>query len=133
MFIVLQLAMLLVSQGKINIGEEMRHTVDHSKVLFIVYNDLSKAYHGMQIAVKITTASPECLDAFALNDSCSLTGSSALNKDTLPENILTNDDTYWSPAIRSGRGWSNYLQFFMRIKFRLSKIKVLQADDTLTR
>ena len=121
--------MLPVFPDKILIGEEVKLIVDHSKVFKCI--DLSKAYH--LTAVKITTSSPECLDAFALNDSCSLTGSSALNKDTLPENILTDDDSYWAPAIRSGKGWSNYLQFFMRIKFRLTKVKVLQADDTLTR
>ena len=85
------------------------------------------------LAVKITTASPECLNTFTVNDSCSVTGSSALDAAHLPDNVLTDDDSYWAPAIRSGQGWSNYLQYFMRIKFRLVKIRIEQADDTLTR
>ena len=35
--------------------------------------------------------------------------------------------------IRSGPNWNHYLQIFLRVKFRLTRIEIVEADTTATR
>ena len=44
--------------------------------------------------------SPECYGEFKVTDSCGISASSAMTEDTLPGNVITDDDTFWAPAIR---------------------------------
>ena len=48
----------------------------------------------------VTVTSPECYGAFKITDSCGISASSAMTDDTLPGNVITDDDTFWAPAIR---------------------------------
>ena len=50
--------------------------------------------------LNIKVKSPSCL-APITTPSCAFSASSALDKDTLPENIGTDDSKVWSPAVRS--------------------------------
>ena len=51
--------------------------------------------------VKVVVTSPECFDPLAISDDCGVSASSALDEDTLPGNVIEEDETYWAPAIRS--------------------------------
>ena len=51
--------------------------------------------------VKVVVTSPECFDPLAITDDCGVSASSALDEDTLPGNVIEDDETYWAPAIRS--------------------------------
>ena len=50
----------------------------------------------------------------------------------MPENVLTDDDTFWSPAMRTGPQWQHFLQIFMKRKVGLNRIKVhgVETNDT---
>ena len=50
----------------------------------------------------MVVTSPECVDPYTISDSCGVSASSALNEETLPGNVILDDDTFWAPAIRSG-------------------------------
>ena len=54
--------------------------------------------------VKVVVTSPECFDPLAITDDCGVSASSALDEDTLPGNVIEEDETYWAPAIRSACG-----------------------------
>ena len=54
--------------------------------------------------VKVVVTSPECFDPLAISDDCGVSASSALDEDTLPGNVIEEDETYWAPAIRSAWG-----------------------------
>ena len=81
----------------------------------------------------MVVTSPECFEPYNIIDSCGISASSALDGDTLPGNVILDDDTYWAPAIRTGPGWNNFLSFYMRVKFRLSRINIKEADTFKTR
>ena len=49
----------------------------------------------------MVVTSPECVDPYTISDSCGISASSALSEETLPRNVIRDDDTYWAPAIRS--------------------------------
>ena len=51
--------------------------------------------------VKVVVTSPECFDPLAITDDCGVSASSALDEDTLPGNVIEEDEAYWAPAIRS--------------------------------
>ena len=50
----------------------------------------------------MVVTSPECVDPYSISDSCGVSASSALSQETLPGNVILDDDTFWAPAIRSG-------------------------------
>ena len=50
----------------------------------------------------MVVTSPECVDPYTISDSCGVSASSALSEETLPGNVILDDDTFWAPAIRSG-------------------------------
>ena len=50
--------------------------------------------------VKVVVTSPECYEPYKIIDSCGISASSALDDNTLPGNVIQDDDTYWAPAIR---------------------------------
>ena len=56
--------------------------------------------------VKVVVTSPECYEPYKIIDSCGISASSALDDDTLPGNVILDDDTYWAPAIRWSRNAS---------------------------
>ena len=80
--------------------------------------------------VKVTVASLECTDLLPLCSAC-ISCSSALADSNMPELVLTDDDTYWAPAIRTGPSWEHFLQLDMRRRTVLSRIKLygVQSDD----
>ena len=49
----------------------------------------------------MVVTSPECFDPLAITDNCGVSASSALDEDTLPGNVIEEDEAYWAPAIRS--------------------------------
>ena len=49
----------------------------------------------------MVVTSPECFDPLAITDDCGVSASSALDEDTLPGNVIEEDEAYWAPAIRS--------------------------------
>ena len=69
-------------------GEEVRKTRHCFSVTFYTSG------------VKVVVTSPECVDVYTISDSCGISASSALGEDTLPGNVILDDDTYWAPAIR---------------------------------
>ena len=48
----------------------------------------------------MVVTSPECYDPYKIMDNCGISASSALDDDTLPGNVILDDDSYWAPAIR---------------------------------
>ena len=80
--------------------------------------------------VKLTVGSPDCIDMLPLCTTC-VSCSSAMDDTKTPELVLTDDDTYWAPAIRTGPHWEHFLQIFMRRKVILSRIKLygVNSDD----
>ena len=78
--------------------------------------------------VKFTVTSPDCSDMLQLGSSC-ISGSSALEETLIPENVLTDDETYWSPAIRTGPQWQHSLQIFMRRKVGLNRIRLYEVES----
>ena len=137
------------------IGKQaVRRCVDHSKV------NSSRHVSCVQCApcagVKVVVTSPECFDPLAISDDCGVSASSALDEDTLPGNVIEEDETYWAPAIRSacrliitavtlcecdtssvslhcsdrtGPHWKHWIKFFLRLKFRLTRINILVPDE----
>ena len=78
--------------------------------------------------VKVTVASPDCTDLLPLCTSC-ISSSSALAETNQPENVFTNDSSFWAPAIRTGPQWEHFLQIFMRRKVILSRIRIYDVDS----
>ena len=78
--------------------------------------------------VKFTVISPDCSDKLQLCTSC-ISGSSALDETRTPENVLKDDETFWSPAIRTGPLWEPFLQIFMRRKVGLNRIKLYGVES----
>lgn len=54
----------------------------------------------------MVVTSPECVDPYSISDSCGVSASSALSEETLPGNVILDDDTFWAPAIRLGTSTS---------------------------
>ena len=50
--------------------------------------------------VKVVVTSPECVDPYTISDNSGVSASSALSEETLPGNVILDDDTFWAPAIR---------------------------------
>ena len=50
--------------------------------------------------------------------------STAMDMDTLPRNVLLDDDSYWSPHIRVGSNWKDFLQFDFRATARIISVTV---------
>ena len=78
--------------------------------------------------VKLTVSSPDCTDLLSLCTTC-ISSSSALADTNMPEHVFTNDSSYWAPAIRTGPHWQHFLEFFMRRKVVLSRIKIYQVES----
>ena len=78
--------------------------------------------------VKITVTSPDCSDPLQLATAC-VSASVALDQSRAPENVLTDDDTYWAPAIRTGPSWEHFIQIFMRRKVGLNRIKLYGVES----
>ena len=76
--------------------------------------------------VKVTVISPDCSDPLLID--C-VSGSVALDESRAPGNVLTDDETYWAPTIRTGPHWEHFLQIFMRRKVILSRIKIYEVDS----
>ena len=123
----------------------------HSKVIsyFSVSRSrvsrLSSVMCAPSAGVKVVVTSPECFDPLAITDDCGVSASSALDEDTLPGNVIEEDEAYWAPAIRSacrlcgtsishccvrtGPHWKHWIKFFLRLKFRLTRINILVPDE----
>ena len=77
----------------------------HSKVNFqFQCVQVSGVQCAPSAGVKVVVTSPECFDPLAITDDCGVSASSALDEDTLPGNVVGEDETYWAPAIRSAWG-----------------------------
>ena len=50
--------------------------------------------------------------------------STAMDMDTLPSNVLLDDESYWSPHIRVGANWKDFLQFDFRATARVISVTV---------
>ena len=73
----------------------------HSKVNFQFQCVQVSSVVCPSAGVKVVVTSPECFDPLAITDDCGVSASSALDEDTLPGNVIEDDETYWAPAIRS--------------------------------
>ena len=91
-------------------------------------NEQCGPFSGM----KVTVPSAACSAPLQLGTAC-LSSSSALEDSNLPANVLTDDDAYWAPAIRTGPNWEHYIEIFMRRRVALNRIKLYEADSAVTR
>ena len=78
--------------------------------------------------VKVSVTTPNCTDPLPLCSSC-ISSSSALEETNLPENVFSNDSSFWAPAIRTGPNWEHFLEIFMRRRVILSRIKIYKVDS----
>ena len=73
--------------------------------------------------------SPECFDHVEVSN-CGVSANTAMDEDHLPQNVLNAADTAWSPAIRLGAGWNDYLQFDFRKNTRITKVKIILKSES---
>jgi len=66
---------------------------------------------GAYVHTSVKVLSPPCDAHIAIEDSCAVSSSTAFDDQHLPSNVLTNDASVWSPAIRSGSKWNNNIVF----------------------
>lgn len=78
---------------------------------------------GPYVNKMVGITSPPCTDAIQL-DNCSITASSALNNNHLPSNVKADDSSVWSPAIRSGKMWKNFIIFDFRNTATLHSVEL---------
>ena len=68
-------------------------------------------------------SAPACSGSIPV-DTCGAMASTAMDMDTLPRNVLLDDDSYWSPHIRVGSNWKDFLQFDFRATARIISVTV---------
>ena len=68
-------------------------------------------------------SAPACSGSIPV-DTCGAMASTAMDMDTLPRNVLLDDDSYWSPHIRVGSNWKDFLQFDFRATARVISVTV---------
>ena len=61
-------------------------------------------------------------------DTCGAMASTAMDMETLPRNVLLDDDSYWSPHIRVGSNWKDFLQFDFRGTARVISVTVTAKE-----
>ena len=66
---------------------------------------------GAYVHTSVKVLSPPCDAHITIEDSCAVSSSTAFDDQHLPSNVLTNDASVWSPAIRSGSKWNNNIVF----------------------
>lgn len=62
-------------------------------------------------------------DVININDSCQVEADTMLGPEASPFNAIS-DDQVWSPAVRTGDKWANYLVFDFKMPMRISKVRV---------
>lgn len=78
---------------------------------------------GPYTKANVKVVSPPCTSPITL-DECSVTGSSALDKGHHPSNVATDTDSVWSPAIRPGIIWKNFLVFDFLTNMHLTGLEL---------
>ena len=78
---------------------------------------------GPYTKANVKVVSPPCTSPITL-DECSVTGSSALDKGHHPSNVVTDTDSVWSPAIRPGVIWKNFLVFDFLTNMHLTGLEL---------
>ena len=77
-------------------------------------------YEGMSFK----SSAPACSGIIAV-DTCGAMASTALDENKLPKNVLSNDETFWSPHIRVGSKWKDYLMFDFRANARIISLNIV--------
>ena len=68
-------------------------------------------------------SAPACSGSIPV-DNCGAMASTAMDMDTLPRNVLLDDNSYWSPNIRIESNWKDFLQFDFRATARVISVTV---------
>ena len=68
-------------------------------------------------------SAPACSGSIPI-DTCGAMASTAMDMDTLPSNVLLDDESYWSPHIRVGANWKDFMQFDFRATARVISVTV---------
>ena len=69
---------------------------------------------------------PECYEAISVTSDC-VQASSFANDSSVPSKALDTGDQAWSPAVRTGKMWREYLLFDLKASIACQKCSITQA------
>ncbi len=81
---------------------------------------------GEPVAVPVTVDAPECMGMIAILNECQVTASSQMSSTTKPFNAkqVELDGRAWSPALRTGKGWRDFVDFDLLENARINRVTV---------
>ena len=87
---------------------------------------------GQYVGMPFKSTAPACSGPLVVSE-CGATGSTALDSEKHPRNVLRDDDTFWSPHIRMGDGWKDFLEFDFRSNARVISVLVQPVGEGMRR
>jgi hypothetical protein len=79
---------------------------------------------GEYVGFPFQSSAPACAGTIPVAD-CGAMASTAIDSDHLPKNVLLDDESFWSPHIRTGRKWKDFLLFDFQTNVRVISVRVL--------
>ena len=79
----------------------------------------------------VRVSSPALKPTTMQTAACSVSASTAYNQDHLPSNVLEPSITLWSPAIRQGKIWRDFLVFDFQHSVSIGKISIKLSNLTM--
>lgn len=80
---------------------------------------------GKPVSVEVIMDTPECGFVLTITGECQVTASSMMSSSSKPMHSTASENSgdVWSPAVRTGHGWRDYIDYDM-----LANVKIVKVD-----